>query len=132
MATDVELASKPASTSTVGVDIASVATAVPEHIITQDDAGVRAQTFFPHFARLEALYTNTGIDNRYSVEPMEWHLQPRTWEERTEVYQRNALDLLEQVADAGRRRSPASPSKTSTRSSPTRSPGCRSRAWRRD
>ena len=69
MATDIELASKPVSASsvtasTVGVEIASVATAVPKHIITQDDAAVRAQTFFPQFARLEALYTNTGIDNR--------------------------------------------------------------------
>ena len=98
MAGEAELATKRSTASTVGVEIASVATAVPKHVITQDDAAVRAQTFFPQFARLEALYTNTGIDNRYSVEPMEWHLQPRTWEERTEVYQRNALDLLEQVA----------------------------------
>ena len=82
----------------VTVEIASVATAVPQYTITQDDAALRAQTFFPHFARLEALYTNTGIDCRYSIEPMEWHLQPHTWEQRTESYQRNALDLLEQVA----------------------------------
>ena len=95
-----------AAASAVSVEIASVATAVPVHTITQDDAAIRAQTFFPQFARLEALYTNTGIDNRYSIEPMEWHLQPHTWEQRTEVYLRNALDLLEQaacqaVADAG-------------------------------
>jgi alkylresorcinol/alkylpyrone synthase len=98
MRTEAELATRRSAASAVSVEIASVATAVPKHVITQDDAAIRAQTFFPQFARLEALYTNTGIDNRYSVEPMEWHLQPRTWEERTEVYQRNALDLLEQVA----------------------------------
>lgn len=99
MPTEAELlAPRPAAASAVGVEIASVATAVPEHTITQDDAALRAQTFFPQFARLEALYTNTGIDCRYSIEPMEWHLQPHTWEQRTEVHQRNALDLLEQVA----------------------------------
>jgi alkylresorcinol/alkylpyrone synthase len=99
MPTEAELlAVDRAAASAVTVEIASVATAVPEHTITQDDAALRAQTFFPQFARLEALYTNTGIDNRYSIEPMEWHLQPHTWEERTAVYQRNALDLLEQVA----------------------------------
>ena len=98
MSTEAELATKRSAASSVSVEIASIATAVPEHVITQDDAAIRAQTFFPQFARLEALYTNTGIDNRYSIEPMEWHLQPRSWEERTEAYQRNALDLLEQVA----------------------------------
>ena len=72
-----------AAATGVTVEIASVATAVPEYTITQDDAAIRAQTFFPHFARLEALYTNTGIDCRYSIEPMEWHLQPHTWEQRT-------------------------------------------------
>jgi alkylresorcinol/alkylpyrone synthase len=94
---DVLEAERDAATG-VTVEIASVATAVPQYTITQDDAALRAQTFFPHFARLEALYTNTGIDCRYSIEPMEWHLQPHTWEQRTESYQRNALDLLEQVA----------------------------------
>lgn len=99
MPTEAELlATKRSAAPAVAVDIASVATAVPEHTITQDDAALRAQTFFPQFARLEALYTNTGIDNRYSIAPMEWHLQPRSWEERTEAYQCNALDLLEQVA----------------------------------
>jgi alkylresorcinol/alkylpyrone synthase len=98
MPTEAELATRRSAASAVSVEIASVATAVPKHVITQDDAAIRAQTFFPQFARLEALYTNTGIDNRYSIEPMEWHLQPRSWEERTEAYQRNALDLLEQVA----------------------------------
>ncbi len=82
----------------VGVEVISVATAVPKHVITQEDAAWRAQKIFPQFARLDALYTNTGIDKRYAVEPVTWYLSEHSWEERTAVYQRNALDLLEQVS----------------------------------
>ncbi len=82
----------------VSVEIASVATAVPRHVVTQEDAKFRAQKVYPQYARLEALYTNTGIDTRYSVEPVPWHLTTHTWEERMASYQPNALELLERVA----------------------------------
>ena len=49
------------------VEIASVATAVPEHKICQAEIAKRAREIFPHLPRLESLYGNTGIDNRYSV-----------------------------------------------------------------
>jgi alkylresorcinol/alkylpyrone synthase len=98
MATQAELLKKRSSAPAVGVDIASVATAVPQHVVTQEDAKFRAQKVYPQYARLEALYTNTGIDTRYSVEPVPWHLTTHTWEERTETYARNSLDLMEQVA----------------------------------
>ena len=64
----------------------------------QAEVSERAQKIYPQFARLDSLYKNTGIERRYSVEPKEWYLRTHTWEERTESYQRNALDLLEQVA----------------------------------
>jgi alkylresorcinol/alkylpyrone synthase len=99
MPTDTELlAAERVAASAVSVEIASVATAVPQHVVTQEDAKFRAQKVFPQYARLEALYTNTGIDTRYSVEPVPWHLTTHTWEERSLIYQRNALDLLQQVA----------------------------------
>lgn len=82
----------------VAVEIASVATAVPEHVVTQADATERARIVYPQYARLEALYANTGIATRYSVEPVPWHLTTHTWEERSETYQRNALELYTQVA----------------------------------
>lgn len=82
----------------VEVEIASVATAVPKHVTGQAEVSERAHKIYPQFARLDALYTNTGIERRYSVEPKEWYLRTHTWEERTETFQRNALDLLEQVA----------------------------------
>lgn len=88
----------PPKARPITVEIASVATAVPRHVVTQEDAKFRAQKVYPQYARLEALYTNTGIDTRYSVEPVPWHLTTHTWEERTDSYQRNALDLLETVS----------------------------------
>jgi alkylresorcinol/alkylpyrone synthase len=91
-------AERRAPRATVGVEIASVATAVPCHVTGQTEISARAQKIYPQFARLDALYTNTGIERRYSVEPEEWYLRTHTWEERTETYQRNALDLLERVA----------------------------------
>ncbi len=89
---------RPAKAAPPTVEIAAVATAVPQHVVTQEDAKFRAQKVYPQYARLEALYTNTGIDTRYSVEPVPWHLTTHTWEERTSSYQRNALELLETVA----------------------------------
>lgn len=83
----------------VAVEIASVATAVPEHVVTQADATERARIVYPQYARLEALYANTGIATRYSVEPVPWHLTTHTWEERSETYQRNALELYTKVAE---------------------------------
>jgi alkylresorcinol/alkylpyrone synthase len=82
----------------VDVEIASVATAVPAHATGQKDVAERAQRLYPQYARLDCLYANTGIEQRYSVEPKEWYLEERSWEERTRSYHRHALDLLERVA----------------------------------
>jgi alkylresorcinol/alkylpyrone synthase len=80
------------------VDILSIATANPKHKIDQHDALQRAMVVFPHLVRMEALYTNTGIDTRYSCEPYEWCQRPHGWEERTATFQRHALSLLEEVS----------------------------------
>lgn len=92
------LAAKRAPGSANLVEIASVATAVPEHVTGQQEIAERAQRIFPQYARLDGLYINTGIERRYSVEPKEWYLQPHTWEERTHSFQRHGLDLLQRVA----------------------------------
>ena len=92
------LGARRAAASAIDVEIVSVATAVPAHVTGQQEVAERAHKIYPQYARLDALYTNTGIERRYSVEPKEWYLQPHTWEERTETYQRNALNLLERVA----------------------------------
>lgn len=79
------------------VEIAGVATAVPAHKISQADISERAKAVFPHLARLEGLYANTGIENRYACEPREWYYERHGWEARTASFQRHALALLEEV-----------------------------------
>ena len=80
------------------VEIHAIATANPSRKISQTDALVNTAAIYPQFARLQGLFVNTGIDWRYMCQPNDWYRQPHTWEERTEVYQNHALDLLEQVA----------------------------------
>jgi alkylresorcinol/alkylpyrone synthase len=92
------LAAGRSGPSAIDVEIAAVATAVPEHVNGQEEVAERAHKLYPQYARLEALYTNTGIERRYSVEPKDWYLQTHTWEERTQSYQRHTLPLLERVA----------------------------------
>jgi alkylresorcinol/alkylpyrone synthase len=82
------------------VNILSVATANPAYRVDQREAWQRARKIFPHLVRMEALYTNTGIETRYSCVPAEWCERPHSWEERTETYQRHAIDLLQQVTVA--------------------------------
>jgi alkylresorcinol/alkylpyrone synthase len=79
------------------VEILSLATANPPFRLPQSEAAARAKELYPHLKRLWQLYENTGIDFRYNCEPIEWYLRPHSWEERTESFRRNALDLLEQV-----------------------------------
>ena len=94
-------ASKPKETRqrTTGfdVEIAGVAVAVPEHKVSQEDIAERAKAVFPHLARLGTLYSNTGIETRYACQPKDWYYERHGWEARTEVFQRHALALLEEV-----------------------------------
>src|SRR5262245_28446875 len=92
------LSASRARPSPVSVEIASVATAVPANVTVQADIAERAQMLYPQYARLDSLYTNTGIERRYSVEAKDWYLKTHTWEERTASFHRHALDLLERVA----------------------------------
>jgi len=86
------------------VEILSVATTNPAYRLCQSEALDAAKAVFPRFARLEALFANTGIAHRYNCQPVAWYQQPHTWEERTEVYQAHALALIEEVAIAAAER----------------------------
>lgn len=98
MLTELEAQHMARPRARIAVDIAGLATAVPRHVMTQDEAIERANRVFPQYARRLSLFANTGVATRYTVEPGEWYLEPRSWEERTASFQRNALDLLEDVA----------------------------------
>lgn len=75
-----------------------MATAVPPHRLSQEDAALRAQRLFSQLARHQDLFRNTGIEARYTCEPPEWYEQEHGWEARTDVFLLHALTLLEEVA----------------------------------
>ena len=86
-----------ATTGGFDVEILSVATANPAFALSQEEAAKRARAIFPHLKGLWPLYDNTGIECRYNCQPVEWYLEPHSWEERTAVFQKRALDLLADV-----------------------------------
>jgi alkylresorcinol/alkylpyrone synthase len=84
------------------VQLLSVATAVPAHVLLQSDVAAAAETMFasryPLFGRMARVFSTTGIQKRHSVRPLEWFAQNRSWPERTEAYLEGALDLFLKVA----------------------------------
>jgi alkylresorcinol/alkylpyrone synthase len=80
------------------VAILSIATANPPYRVNQREALAGAKLIFPHLARMEGLYTHTGIETRYSCVPPDWCMRLHSWEERTQTYHHHALSLLEKVA----------------------------------
>jgi alkylresorcinol/alkylpyrone synthase len=93
------VARRPDAEATTGfdVEIASVATAVPQHKVLQQTIAEATTRFFPHLTGLASVFANTGIESRYVCEPPDWYLQPRGWEERTTSFQRHAVALLEEA-----------------------------------
>ena len=77
--------------------------AVPSHILEQADVSTRASHLFRgrrDIDRLLPVFTNTGIDRRYSCVPIEWYADPHGWQDRTNLYIENATDLFERVTNA--------------------------------
>jgi len=77
--------------------------AVPSHILEQADVSTRASHLFKgrrDIDRLLPVFTNTGIDRRYSCVPIEWYADPHGWQDRTNLYIENATDLFERVTNA--------------------------------
>jgi alkylresorcinol/alkylpyrone synthase len=77
--------------------------AVPPHVLEQSDVVVRAGQLFGErrdIERLLPVFSNTGIDRRYSCVPIDWYAADHGWRDRTDLYVQNATDLLENVANA--------------------------------
>ncbi len=69
----------------------------------QSDVVVRAGQLFGErrdIERLLPVFSNTGIDRRYSCVPIDWYAADHGWRDRTDLYVQNATDLLENVANA--------------------------------
>lgn len=78
--------------------VLSLATAVPDHVLRQDEVKERARVLFDEdpdgFERLLPVYGNAGIDTRYSCVPFDWYLKPHDWPERSKLFVEHATELL--------------------------------------
>jgi len=87
---------------TVSPRLCSLATAVPQHRISQDDIiGMSTLAFDrtrSEIDRLAPVFGNAGIDTRYFCMPAEWYLERHGWAERSRLYVEHSVDLLEEVA----------------------------------
>jgi alkylresorcinol/alkylpyrone synthase len=82
--------------------LASLATAVPPHILRQEEVAAGATQLFAgaysDWRRFTPVYVNAEIDTRYSCVPIEWYQQPHGFGERNRLFLENAVELLRQAA----------------------------------
>lgn len=82
--------------------LASLATTVPPHVLERDhvveQAGRIFARFGDEFARMLAVFANTGIDRRYSACPVGWFHSQSNWPERMEIFTGVAQTLFRDVA----------------------------------
>lgn len=82
--------------------LTSLATAVPPHILTQDDVQRRAAVVFQDsgelIERLAPVYVNAGIDRRYSCVPLDWYGSEHSWSARNTLFVDNATNLMAEAA----------------------------------
>ncbi|HZS64953.1 MAG TPA: type III polyketide synthase [Xanthobacteraceae bacterium] len=80
------------------VSILAHTTAVPPHVLEQKKVAERMQKLFGRiflrYPGLREVFTNTGIERRYSVRPLDWFDAPLDWSERTKAYLEGADALF--------------------------------------
>ncbi len=81
----------------------SLTTAVPEHILYQEDAAAAAREMFGKrfaiFDRMAPVFLTAGIRKRHVARPIEWYSKPQGWKERTAAYLEVAHDLFVDAAN---------------------------------
>jgi alkylresorcinol/alkylpyrone synthase len=82
--------------------LVSLATAVPGNVIEQAQAAAMARAFFgtrvAGYETLARVFASTGIERRYSAEPLAWFGEEHGWVDRTAAYLAGATALFEDVA----------------------------------
>lgn len=93
--TEFESALALASTA---VRLAGLGTAVPPHVLLQEDVRRAAKQMFGNriagFERIARSFATAGIERRYSVAPLAWFAEPHGLPERTAVYLEAATRLF--------------------------------------
>lgn len=91
----------------------SLATAVPPHVIGQDEAKERARRAFGGkkalFDRLSGVFDNAGIAKRHIVAPPHWYEEDHGWRDRNQLYLESAQVLFEEAAAAAIERAGLTP-----------------------
>ncbi len=89
---------------TQSVRLLSLATAVPDHIITQSQAAAASSRLFgdrfKEFRHLARVFDNAGIGKRHAARPLSWFEETHGWQDRMEAYEEVAGSLF--VATATR------------------------------
>jgi len=84
------------------VTMLSLATAVPPHVLEQSAVADFARRIyakpFARYPKLADVFTNAGIERRYSVRPIEWFDDAHGWSERTQAYLDGACALFVEAA----------------------------------
>lgn len=84
--------------------MAGLSIANPSHVLRQAEVARRAGELFggnlASFDRLRPVYENAEINTRYSCVPIEWYQEVHGFGERNSLFLSNAVDLLEQAAEA--------------------------------
>lgn len=82
----------------------SLATAVPPHVVQQDEAKARAREAWGGnkalFDRLSGVFDNAGIARRHIVAPQDWYMASHGWSDRNGLYLNAAEDLFVEAAKA--------------------------------
>ncbi|HZP69868.1 MAG TPA: type III polyketide synthase [Pseudolabrys sp.] len=86
------------------VNVLSIATAVPPHVLDQravaDAAREVYARMFVRYPKLSEVFVNAGIERRYSARPLEWLSKPHDWGERTAAYVESASELFVRASKA--------------------------------
>ena len=87
------------------VKLIALTTAVPPHVLMQDDVASAAREMFGKrynaFDRMAPVFLTAGIKKRHAARPLEWYSEPHGWKERAAAYLEVAHDLF---VDAATRR----------------------------
>lgn len=84
------------------VTLLSLATAVPEYVITQKEAAETSARLFANrfkdFRHLASVFDNAGIRKRHAARPLSWFEEPHGWKDRMSAYAEVAENLFFQAA----------------------------------
>ncbi len=79
--------------------ILSIGTAVPEHLVTQDDVMAVLQSARALPPRIADILRNSGIERRFLAMAPDYYLGERRWADRSAAYDMVAAQLFRKAAD---------------------------------